>query len=143
MFSLHLQFIRTIVLGSTLLFLTQTGAAQLAPSSRSVPNPSDARFQGVEEDWTTPALNSSHLRAIRPVEFVTDGSGYTVELLQAQWRSGDPIDLYVMKPKGVKKPPVILYLYGYPTDTDIFKRDAYQELVTRDRFAAVGFVSTL
>ena len=60
-----------------------------------------------------------------------------------QWRWGDPIDLYVMKPMGVKKPPVILYLYGYPTDTDIFKNDDYEALVTRDGFAAVGFVSAL
>jgi len=66
-----------------------------------------------------------------------------VELLQVQWRSGDPIDLYVMKPKRVKKPPVILYLYGYPTDTEIFQRDAYEDLVTKNGFAAVGFVSAL
>jgi hypothetical protein len=48
-----------------------------------------------------------------------------------------------MKPKGVKNPPVILYLYGYPTSTDIFRSAAYEELVTRDGFAAVGFVSAL
>jgi hypothetical protein len=48
-----------------------------------------------------------------------------------------------MKPKGVKKPPVILYLYGYPTDTDIFKNDAYEDLVTKNGYAAVGFVSAL
>lgn len=75
--------------------------------------------------------------------FATDESRYTVELLQLQWRPGDPIDLYVMKPKGIKKPPVILYLYGYPTDTDVFRNDAYEDLVTRDGFAAVGFVSAL
>jgi len=63
--------------------------------------------------------------------------------LQVQWRASDPIDLYVMKPKGVSKPPVILYLYGYPTDTDIFKNDDCDALVTRDGFAAVGFVSAL
>ncbi len=68
---------------------------------------------------------------------------YTLELMQVQWRPGDPIDLYVMKPKGVTKPPVILYLYGYPTDTDIFKRPEYQELVTKNGVAAVGFVSAL
>ena len=49
-----------------------------------------------------------------------------------QWRWGDPIDLYVIKPKRVKQPPVILYLYGYPTDTGIFKNDAFEDLVTRD-----------
>jgi len=48
-----------------------------------------------------------------------------------------------MKPKGVKKPPVILYLYGYPTSTDVFKSDTFEELVTRNGCAAVGFVSAL
>jgi hypothetical protein len=48
-----------------------------------------------------------------------------------------------MKPKGVKKPPVILYLNSYPTDTDIFRDDGYEELVTRNGVAAVGFVSAL
>jgi hypothetical protein len=48
-----------------------------------------------------------------------------------------------MKPKGVKKPPVILYLYGYPSDTDRFKDEGFQKKVTKDGFAAVGFVSAL
>jgi dienelactone hydrolase len=97
----------------------------------------------VQEDWSSPALTNSHLKPAKPLEFINEYPRYTMELLRMQWRSGDPIDLYVMKPKGVKKPPVILYLYGYPTDTDIFKRDDYQALVTRDGFAAVGFVSAL
>src|SRR5258708_10428556 len=48
-----------------------------------------------------------------------------------------------MKPAGVKKPPVIIYLYGYPTDTDPFKAAKWQEAVTKKGFAAVGFVSAL
>jgi hypothetical protein len=48
-----------------------------------------------------------------------------------------------MKPAGVKKPPVILYLYGYPADTDRFKDEDFQKTVTKDGFAAVGFVSAL
>jgi dienelactone hydrolase len=107
-------------------------------------NPTDPRFQGMREDWTSPALGSGQLKAVQPLAgFVDDHPRYTVELLQVQWRASDPIDLYVMKPKGVSKPPVILYLYGYPTDTDIFKNDDCDALVTRDGFAAVGFVSAL
>ncbi|HXM11759.1 MAG TPA: hypothetical protein VN946_17545 [Terriglobales bacterium] len=107
-------------------------------------NPADTRFKDVQEDWNSPALASDHLMPARPLAgFVADNPRYTVELLQVQWRWGDPIDLYVMKPKGVKKPPVILYLYGYPTDTDIFRSDAYEELVTGNGCAAVGFVSAL
>jgi hypothetical protein len=108
-----------------------------------VADPADTRFQGVHEDWTTPGLTTSQLKPIRPLAMLSETDRYTVELLQVQWRWGDPIDLYVMKPKGVKKPPVILYLYGYPTDTDIFKNDAYEDLVTKNGYAAVGFVSAL
>jgi hypothetical protein len=68
---------------------------------------------------------------------------YSVELIQVQWRWGDPIDLYVMKPKGVKKPPVILYLYSYPSQTDTFKDEAWQRAATKDGFAAVGFLTAL
>jgi hypothetical protein len=137
------KFIRALALGTMLLFLGRLGAAQLSPASPPVADPADTRFQGVQEDWTTSALTTSHLKPARPLVFVAEKPGYTLELLQVQWRWGDPIDLYVMKPKGVKKPPVILYLYGYPTDTDIFKNDAYEDLVTRNGFAAVGFVSAL
>jgi hypothetical protein len=77
------------------------------------------------------------------IGYVNDHPGYTVELLQVQWRWGDPLDLYVMRPKGISKPPVILYLYGYPSDTDRFKDEGFQDSATRNGFAAVGFVSAL
>ena len=39
---------------------------------------------------------------------LTDDShpGYTVYLIDLQWRWGDPLDVYLIKPVGVKKPPV-------------------------------------
>jgi hypothetical protein len=142
--SFKFKFIRAFALGSTLLFLARAGTAQFQPAPSPVANPSDSRFQGVHEDWTSPALSNDQLLPVRPLAgFAADNPRCTVELLQLQWRSGDPIDLYVMKPKGVKKPPVILYLYGYPTNTDVFRNDDYENLVTRDGFAAVGFVSAL
>ena len=66
-----------------------------------------------------------------------------MELLQLQWRWGDPLDVYVLKPKGVKKPPVILNLYGFPTDTDPYKNEIFKMALTKDGFAAVGFVCAL
>src|ERR1700731_623357 len=48
-----------------------------------------------------------------------------------------------MNPEGVKNPPVILYLYSFPDDTDRFKDEGFQNKVTKDGFAAVGFVSAL
>jgi len=106
-------------------------------------NPADTRYKGVLEDWTTPELKTSNLKTTAIVGYVSDYPGYTVQLNQVQWRSGDPLDLYIMKPKGVKKPPVILYLYSYNYDTDTFKNEAWQRAVTKDGFAAVGFVTAL
>lgn len=137
------KFIRTLTLGSTFLSLAYASTAQLVPVSPPLADPSDTRFQGVKEDWTSPSLTGSQLKPARPLEFVTDKPQYTLELLRLQWRWGDPIDVYVMKPKGVKKPPVVLYLYGYPTDTNIFLNDDYQALVTKNGVAAVGLVSAL
>ena len=137
------KFTRALTLGSALLLLSHIGSAQLMPASPPVADPTDARFQGVKEDWTTPSLATSQLKPAPPVDFVTDKPRFTMELLQLQWRWGDPIDVYVLKPKGVKNPPVVLYLYGYPTDTEIFRRDEYQDLVTGNGVAAVGFVSAL
>src|ERR1700723_4239430 len=144
MSNLLFYFIRALALVGALLLSVTVSHAQYTPVSPPVADPSDTRFKAVHEDWTMPALRSSSLVPVRPLSgFVDEESSYTVELLQVQWRWGDPIDLYVMKPKGVKKPPVILYLYGYPTSTDIFRNDDYEKLVTRNGVAAVGFVSAL
>ena len=137
------KLLRPLALGSALLFLARASGAQLEPVSPPIADPADARFKGVQEDWTSPALTNSQLKPARPLEFVNEYPRYTMELLQLQWRWGDPIDLYVIKPKGIKKPPVILYLYGYPTDTEVFRREDYDALVTRNGCAAVGFVSAL
>jgi hypothetical protein len=67
---------------------------------------------------------------------------FTRELIQVQWRPADPIDLSVIRPHA-KSPPVILYLYSYPSDTSRFQDNAYCERVTNGGFAAVGFVSAL
>lgn len=137
-------FIKFALLFLSQLFYSQVSAAQFVPASPPIADPADTRFQGVKEDWTSPALKTSNLKPALPLTgYINDYSIYTVELLQVQWRFGDPLDLYVMKPKGVKKPPVVLYLYGYPADTDRFKDENFQNAVTKDGFAAVGFVSAL
>jgi hypothetical protein len=126
------------------IFLSQICAAQFERASPPIADPADTRFTSVKEDWTSPSLRNSNLKPAPPlVGYVNDYPGYTVELIELQWRFGDPIDLYVMKPKGVRKPPVIVYLYGYPADTDRFKNEVFQQAVTKDGFAAVGFVSAL
>ena len=126
------------------LLLLPASLAQFVPASPPIADPADRRFVDVKEDLTTPTLRSSNLIAVTPlIGNVDEHPTYTVELIQLQWRYADPIDLYVMKPKGTRKPPVIMYLYGYPTGTDRFKNEAFQTAVTKDGFAAVGFVSAL
>jgi len=139
--------VKTLCVGvalSTLISLPRFCVAQLLPASPPIADPSDTRFEGVREDWTSPALTTSNLIAAPPlIGYINEYPGYTVELLQVQWRFGDPLDLYVMKPTGVKKPPVILYLYGYPAGTDRFKDPRFQQAVITNGFAAVGFVSAM
>lgn len=97
-----------------------------------------------KEDWSQLSLAGNKLQASAPLLGEKDNyPDFTRELLQAQWRSGDPIDLYVILPKGVTHPPVILYLYSYPSDTGIFQDRDFCTLVTKNGFAAVGFVSAL
>lgn len=71
------------------------------------------------------------------------GLPFVRERWHLEWRPGDPIDVYIVKPKGVQNPPVILYLYSYPQDTDRFKEDLWCDYVTSNGFGAVGFVSAL
>jgi hypothetical protein len=96
------------------------------------------------EDLNSLSLEGSDLQAAKPLVGAKDEQpGFTREMLEVQWRGNDPIYLYVIKPRGVEKPPAVLYLYGYPTETDRFRNDAYCERVTSGGFAAVGFVSAL
>jgi hypothetical protein len=135
---------RTLLIAITVFCLALTGAAQLTPASPPLADPKDTRFDSVTEDWTSPALTKSHLQAAQSISSgIADLASCTLEIVRVQWRWGDPIDLFVMKPKNVQKPPVVLYLYGYKSDTDRFRDTSFQQAVTRDGFAAVGFVSAL
>jgi len=96
------------------------------------------------EDWSSLTLAGSQLQAQPPLLGQRDQtSDFVRELWQVQWRNFDPIDLYVIRPLHATKPPVILYLYSYPTQTSRFRDDAYCRRLTEDGFAAVGFVSAL
>jgi hypothetical protein len=101
-------------------------------------------YETIQEDWNSLQIGVSHLTPLPPLVAQTDeGPGFTRTLVQLQWRPGDPLDLYVILPKGTKKPPAVLYLYGYKEDTDRFKNDQWCQRVTSGGFAAIGFVSAL
>jgi hypothetical protein len=97
-----------------------------------------------KESFSDLSLKGSDLVAQEPVfgsreEYPT----FIRELWQLRWRPNDPIDFYIILPRNVKKPPVVLYLYGFPSDTDRFKDNGYCTRVVQNGAAAIGFVSAL
>jgi len=120
------------------------GASGNRASPANTANPARPSAASAVEDWSSLSLAGGGLQAERPLLAEKDDyPQFTRELIQVQWRFGDPIDLYVIRPKGVAKPPVILYLYTYPSETDRFRNQQFCFDVTRGGFAAVGFVSAL
>jgi hypothetical protein len=147
MFGLQLsarwKFSRALAAAVLLLASAGNALAQLK-ASPPLADPSDTRFAGAHEDWTTPSLEDSHLLPTQPLFFVDDSHpDYTVFLIRLQWRWGDPLDVYLIKPNGIKNPPVILNLYSFPQDLDAYKIEVFQRALIKDGFAAVGFVSAL
>ena len=145
MYPFQLLFVvfRPFVLAVAIIALGGSAAAQLT-ASPPIADANDTRFAGTTEDWTIPSLEYTHLRPAQPLFFTDDTHpDYTVYLIRLQWRWGDPMDVYLIRPKGIAKPPVILNLYSYPEDLDAYKNEEFQRALIKDGFAAVGFVSAL
>lgn len=101
-------------------------------------------YETIQEDWSSLAIGTSKLEPESPLVAQTDEEdGFTRTLVQLKWRPGDPLDLYVIMPTGVKKPGAVLYLFGYKDDTDRFQQDVWCQRATRGGVAAIGFVSAL
>jgi len=94
------------------------------------------------EDWSKPELTPG-MKMEAVLLLKSEQDGFTREMIAVQWRDLDPIDLWVIKPAGIKNPPVILYLYSYPSDDLRYKDNRFCQFVTRNGFAAVGFVSAV
>jgi hypothetical protein len=143
---LNSKFIgRFVLLIASLGLVPAAWCQDMALASAPAATSQDAgRFSAALEDWTTPSVKKDALQPIAPLLADTeDHDGYVVQLIQVQWRPADPIDLYVIRPKGVAKPPVILWLYGYPAQTEQFQDEDFQKLSTKGGFAVVGFLSAL
>jgi hypothetical protein len=101
-------------------------------------------YETIQEDWSSLQVTTSNLVVQPPlVGEVADETKFTRTLVRLQWRPGDPVDLWIVQPKGVKKPPVVLYLYDYIEDPEKFRSKVWCERVTSGGFAAVGFLSAL
>src|ERR1700733_11261914 len=100
-----------LVIGLRLCALCQQTGAVQTPFVGALPDPAPS----VVEHWDELSILDSHFHPNPPIPGQTDTfPEFTRELLRVQWRAGDPIDLYIVRPAGISKPPVILYLYGYP-----------------------------
>jgi len=123
-----------------MLFLLLTACVSLAQG----PLPSAPTAASAAEDFSTASLSGSQLHPDLP-ELIesTKEPGYTREWITLQWRPGDPIYLYVVRPTRVQKPPAVIYLYGFPSETDVYRDDDWCERVTAGGYAAVGFVPAL
>jgi len=101
-------------------------------------------YETVEEDWSSLQVGASKLKAEPPLVLpMEEYDKFNRQQAQVQWRPGDPLDLYVVLPKGVKKPPAVLYLYNFSESADRFRNQGWCERVTSGGVAAVGFVSAL
>lgn len=140
---------RAGLLGGILLLTGLTNFGQEKPQPGNDKPKPDPQYPSVSlrntvEDFSTITLDKSQLVPLKPVTgSLINKDSFTEERIQVQWRDVDPFDLYVIKPKGVDRPPVILYLYGYPTGVDAFHNEGWCNRVTSGGYAAVAFVGAL
>jgi pimeloyl-ACP methyl ester carboxylesterase len=106
-------------------------------------DPNAASTKSVE-DLANAALSGSRLYADPPqlLEKI-ENKDFTREFIAVQWRPADRIYLFVVRPTKMTKPPVAIYLYGHPSDTDRYMDDGWCQRVTSGGYAAVGFVPAL
>ncbi len=105
---------------------------------------SGAQQSAAQDEPVPPSMSVSDLKIREAVLGEHDDyPTFTRDMIELVWRTGDPIHLFLILPKGQAKPPVILYLYSYPSDTDRFLNDDFCKFLAQNGFAAAGFVSAL
>lgn len=123
----------------------QPASPSAASNSAHANVSSAALVPAFKEDWSTPSLKGTVLGPPAIIEGDVDSSNptFTRQMTRVQWRPGDPIDLYIMKPVGVKKPPVVIYLFSYPYLNSQFLDSNFAKSMTRNGVAAIGFSTAL
>jgi dienelactone hydrolase len=132
------------LLGAILLTAQQKSHDSTTPPPQQIlPDKLPPSIYG-EENLHSLAVGDSKLHAADPIPGEkAEFPEFTRELVQVQWRPIDPIHLYVIKPHGVAKPPVAIYLYSYPSETDRFRDNEYCKRLVFNGYAAVGLASAL
>ena len=120
-----------------------SSSAQIIVKELEKPDPA-APSTSSREDYSTASLAKSDLHA-DPPEVVSrdEEADFVREFIHVKWRAGDPIYLYVVRPRNISRPPVVLYLYGHPSETDRYQDNGWCKRSTSGGYAAVGFVPAL
>jgi acetyl esterase/lipase len=139
-----------------LLLLTVVAASSAAPAKQDpAPSAKKAETQTGNinlpvstENWGMPGDIKTGLEPHRPALVQSDEQPEFVrDLLRLQWRTTDPIDVWLVRPKVAGKVPdklpVILYLYSFNDNGERFHDNGWCIRATADGYAAVGFVSAL
>ena len=101
-------------------------------------------YETIQEDWSSLHIGASKLDPLPAiVGGVDEQETFTRIMTRVQWRPGDPIDLWIFLPKGVTKPPVVLYLNNVDQGTARFRDNSWAQRVTQGGVAVVGFVAAL
>ncbi len=96
------------------------------------------------EIWSDLELDPANFFLLNPAVAEDNGNDkFSRELVQLEWRTGDPVEVYIIRPKGVVNPPVVLYLYDYRENLDRFKNNRFCERLVAGGYAAVGFEPAL
>lgn len=133
--------VSTMILSTSCL---SQGTQNIEDAAKLPTLPAAAPVKPFNEDWSTPAADRTIYAKEAPKLAATDEvpkASFIRERFYVNWRPKDPFDLYVIRPKSVMKPPVILTLYSYPDDTDNFKNNEWCEAAVSKGYAVVGFVS--
>ena len=136
----NLLVVLFVVAPLTMPALSQEPEKPLPPAIAANESQPLGQSSASAEHWDKLALNDNDLRPDPPITGEVDTfPEFTRELVRVQWRNNDPIDLYIARPVGVAKPPVIVYLYGYPGEAVRFLNNSLCKTLTKNGFAAVGF----
>jgi Dienelactone hydrolase family len=139
---MRLAFLRFLVV-AVVFFITSVAPLASAGQQIAAVDPNAASSKSVE-DFADATLRGSQLHADPPIVLEkAENKDFTREFVAVQWRPADRIYLFVVRPANVTKPPVAIYLYGHPSDTDRYMDDGWCQRVTSGGYAAVGFVPAL
>jgi cephalosporin-C deacetylase-like acetyl esterase len=139
-----LRFAISILVVASTAFATVGASAQSSPGTPLTPLLTEAAPAPQPERYDVIAVDRAQFLQTTPERGqIATFSTYTEELLRVKWRQNDPIDVAIVKPTGIAKPPVVIFLYGYGTDPEKFLNPQFCATLASKGFAAVGFQTAL